>query len=77
MTYHTHIFKTGNSLALRLPKAFHFNVRQEVELVMRNNELIVRIVPKNLAETVLALPAFPDDVNAEMIEDLPPQGRDF
>ena len=77
MHHHTHIFKSGNSLAIRIPQSFHLENHQEVELFMRNNELIVRIVHKNLADAFLALPPFPDDVLSDGIEDLPPQERDF
>ena len=77
MHHHTHVFKSGNSLAIRIPKSFHLDDHQEVEIFMRNNELIVRVIYKNLADAFLALPPFPDDVLADGIEDLPPQERDF
>lgn len=77
MHHHTRVFKSGNSLAVRIPKAFHFDEQQEVEIFMRNNELIVRIVQKNLADAFVLLPTFPDDVLQNGIEDLPPQARDF
>lgn len=77
MHHHTRVFKSGNSLAVRIPKAFHFDEQQEVEIFMRNNELVVRVVPKNLAVAFLLLDAFPDDLLEDGIEDLPPQKRDF
>ena len=77
MNHHTHVFKSGNSLAIRIPKAFHFNEDQEVELLMRDGELVVRIIAKNLADAVLALPPFPDDLCVENIEDTVPQKREF
>ena len=77
MHHHTHIFKSGNSLAIRIPQSFRLENHQEVEIFMRNNELIVRIVHKNLADAFLALPPFPDDVLPDGLEDLPPQERDF
>jgi len=75
--HHTHVFKSGNSLAIRIPKAFHFDERQEVEIFMRNHEIVIRAVPQNLAAAFALLEPFPDDVLAEGIEDLPPQERDF
>ena len=77
MHHHTRVFKSGNSLAVRIPKAFQLSDQQEVELFIRNNELIIRIVPKNLAAALALLIPFPDDVLAEKIEDFPPQERDF
>lgn len=77
MHHHTRVFKTGNSLAVRIPKAFHFDEQQEVEVFMRHNELIIRVVPKNLAAAFALLESFPDDMLENKIKDLPPQKRDF
>jgi antitoxin VapB len=77
MHHFTHVFKTGNSLAIRIPKAFHLTEQQEVELILKGNELIVRIMPTNLADALLALPPFPDDISIDEIEDSPPQKREF
>lgn len=77
MHHHTRVFKSGNSLAVRIPKAFQLNDQQEVELFIRKDELVIRVVPKNLAAALTLLVPFPDDVLAEKIKDLPPQKRDF
>ena len=77
MGHHTRVFKSGNSLAIRIPKKFHLSDQQEVEIIERKNEWVIRIVPKNLAAAFMLLAPFPDDVLAENIEDLPPQERDF
>ncbi len=77
MHHTTHVFKSGNSLAIRIPKAFHLTDHQEVELFMRKNELVIRVVYKNLADAFLALEPFPDDFFAEGRIDLPPQERDW
>ena len=77
MQYHSRIFKSGNSLAVRIPKRFHFSEQQEVEMFMRNDELIIRIVPKSLADALMNLVPFPSDMLSEGIEDLPPQKRKF
>lgn len=76
MHHHTKIFKSGNSLAVRIPKDFHLHEKQEVEIFMKNNEIIIRMVPKNLAEAILLCEPFPDDYPDD-IEDFPPQERDF
>lgn len=76
MHRHTRIFKSGNSLAVRIPKTFDLHDQQEVEIFMRRGELVIRVVPMNLADAWASLIAFPDDVKAE-IDDLPPQKRDF
>ena len=77
MHYHSRIFKSGNSLAIRIPKRFHFSDQQEVEMFMRNGDLVIRVAAKNLAEAFLQVKPFPDDVLDNVIEDLPPQERDF
>lgn len=70
------IFKSGNSQALRLPKDFQFQ-SDEVEIFKRDGELIVREVPKNLAEAFTLLTKLPDDFFAEGRTDTPPQERDI
>ncbi len=77
MHHITRIFKSGNSLAVRIPKAFHISDQQEVELFLRKNEVIIRIIPKNLAAALDSLIPFPDDFLEGDAEDLPPQNRDF
>lgn len=68
------IFKSGNSQALRLPKDFQFQC-DEVEIFKRNGELIVREIPKNLAEAFTLLTKLPADFFAEDRIDTPPQER--
>jgi antitoxin VapB len=70
------IFKSGNSQALRLPKDFQFQ-SDEVEIFKRDGELIVREIPKNLAEAFTLLTKLPDDFFAEGRTDTPPQERDI
>lgn len=73
----TRVFKSGNSLAVRIPKSFHITDQQEVEIFLKNNEIIIRIIPKNLADALISLIPFPDDVFEQNIDDAPPQKRDF
>lgn len=56
----TRVFKSGNSQAVRLPKDFQFN-SDEVEVFKRNNEVVIREIPKNLAEAFKLLTKLPDD----------------
>ena len=42
------IFKSGNSQAVRLPKEFQFDV-SEVEIFRRDDEIVLRKKPQNLA----------------------------
>ena len=72
----TRVFKSGNSQAVRIPKAFQLDVKQ-VEIFSRNGELILRPKPENLAEVLDVFAAFPDDFMQNGREDLPPQERDF
>jgi antitoxin VapB len=40
----THVFKTGNSVAVRLPKEFGFDAGEGVELVKRGRNIEIRPV---------------------------------
>lgn len=59
------IFQSGNSQAVRLPKAFRFKGK-EVEITRRGNEVVLREKPRNLGELVDLLRQLPD----EMFEDI-------
>ena len=70
------VFKNGNSQAVRLPKAYNFDV-DEVEIFRRNDELVIRKIPTNLAQAFEILSTMPDDFMSEGREDTPPQERDY
>lgn len=70
------VFKSGNSQAVRLPKEFQFN-SNEVEIYKRNDELILREKPVNLAQAFHLLSSLPDDFFKDGRIDLPPQERDI
>lgn len=71
------VFKSGNSQAVRIPKDFHLEGK-EVEIVQKNpHEIILREIPKNLAEAFNILTRFSDDFFAEGRKDTPPQKRKF
>ena len=68
------VFQSGNSQAVRLPKAFRFEAK-EVEIFRRGNEVVLRETPESLAELLEHLPPWPDDY--ELPPELPQQERDF
>lgn len=70
------VFKCGNSQAVRLPKNLQFDV-DEVEIFKRNDELVIRRIPLNLAQAFKLLTEMPDDFLAEGRKDTPPQERKF
>ena len=69
------IFKSGNSQVVRLPKQFRFHV-DEVEILRRGGEVVLREPKRNLAQAFAALGAMPDDFMAEDRRDEAPQKRD-
>ena len=56
----TKVFESGNSQAVRLPKAFRFD-EAEVEILRRGDEVVLRSVKKNVADALMAMPTLPDD----------------
>ena len=69
------IFQSGNSQAVRLPKAFRFDVK-EVEIFRRGDEVVLRKQKRNLGRALAILQSLPDDFMADGREDLPPQKRE-
>ena len=72
----TKVFKCGNSQAVRLPKDFSLDT-DEVEIFKRNDELVIRKIPTNLAQAFRLLGNLPDDFMSDGRKDTPPQERDF
>ncbi len=72
----TRVFKSGNSQAVRLPVGFQLTT-DEVDIFKRNNDIIIREKPRNLARAFELLTQFPDDFFADGREDDVPQKRDF
>jgi len=68
------IFKSGNSQAVRLPKQFRFSV-EEVEILRRGNEIVLREPERNLGRAFDALASMPDDFMADGRQDPAPQKR--
>lgn len=71
----TKVFKSGNSMAIRLPKGIKFDTN-EVEIFRRGNEVIVRerqIEPTDIFDILASLP---DDFMAEGRNDPPSETRE-
>jgi antitoxin VapB len=69
------VFKSGNSQAVRLPKQFRFHV-EEVEILRRGAEIVLREPKRNLGQAFAVLGAMPEDFMAEGRQDEIPQKRD-
>ncbi len=68
----TKIFKFGNSQAVRLPEGFQLDT-DEVEILKRGNEIIIREIPKNLKKAFELLVNLPDDFMSEGRNDTSPE----
>lgn len=68
------VFMSGNSQAVRLPKAFRIE-SSEVEIFRRGNEIVLRQAPKSAAAVFDALIALSPDLSADR-DDGPPQERE-
>ena len=72
----TTVFMSGNSQAVRLPKDFRLADR-EVQIYRRDDEIVIRPIPKTIGEAIRLLESFPDDMFEEPRDDPPPQERDW
>lgn len=72
----TKVFKSGNSQAVRLPKDFHIKSKT-VEIFKKNNDIIIRELPKNLSKAFELFSQLPNDFFSEERSDPEPQERDF
>jgi antitoxin VapB len=72
----TKVFKSGNSMAVRLPKEFQIK-SGAVEILQREGEIIIREIPQNLAAAFELLASLPNDFYAKGRADTPPQEREF
>lgn len=73
----TKIFKSGNSLAVRLPKELCFNESEEVEMFKRGDEIVIRHKSINLSAVFDLLTDMPEDYMSGKREDPQPEERDF
>ena len=72
------VFKSGNSQAVRLPKAFRVKGK-ELEISRRGKEIVLRELPKKrrgLVELLDAFAAIPEDVFENIKETRPPEKRE-
>ena len=68
------VFQSGNSQAVRLPKAFRFS-SSEVSIFRRGDEVVLREGRPSLDDVLDPLPPWPDDIAPEHVPDLPLQER--
>ena len=66
---------SGDSQSVRLPDGFRFDV-DEVEILRRGDEVILRKKRPNLREAFDLLASMPEDFFAEGREDAPPEVRE-
>jgi antitoxin VapB len=69
------IFISGNSQAVRLPKAFRFDVDQ-VAIFRRGDEVVLKAIPQTGASVFDALVQIPKDINWNDRQDALPQVRE-
>ena len=69
------VFQSGNSQAVRLPKAFRLTA-DRVEIFRRGDEIVLREHPVNAAAIFDLLAELPDDFMADGRDDTPPQSRE-
>jgi len=69
------IFKNGNSQAVRLPKAYQFDV-SEVQIFRRGDEVVLKRKPQNLGKAFDLLAGMSEDFMAEGRCQPPLQERD-
>jgi antitoxin VapB len=72
----TKVFKSGNSMAVRLPKEFQI-ASGTVEILKRDGEIIIREIPQNLVSAFELLASLPTDFFVNGRQDLPPQDREY
>lgn len=72
----TTVFKSGNSMAVRLPKDFIVK-SSKLEILKKGNDIILREIPKNLSQAFEIMTSFPEDYFSQERIDLPPQKRNF
>jgi len=71
----TKIDRSGASQSVQLPDGFQFDV-DEVEILRRGDEIVLRRKRANLREAFDVLASMPDDFFAEGRRDPPPETRE-
>ena len=70
----TQITTNGNNQMVSIPKEFHL-AEGDIEIIKRNDELIIRPLRKNLSEAFEILASLSDD-GVEPLTDALPQARE-
>jgi antitoxin VapB len=73
---HAKVFQSGNSQAVRLPKAFRFACK-ELEIYRRGDEVVLREVSRTPLDGFKALTKMPKDFFAGGRHDPPPEDRSW
>lgn len=60
----TKFFKSGDSMAIKLPNEFKIN-SDTVEILQRDGEIIIREIPHNLGAAFELLASLPEDFYAD------------
>ena len=60
----TRLFKSGNSMAVRIPKQLHFEAPAEVEIERQGDSLVIRPVGRPLTKVMKKFKAFSADFMA-------------
>ena len=71
----TKVFQSGNSQAVRIPKEFRFD-SSVVEIFQRDNEIVLKPIPKSLGDASKLLTEMPSDLMVDGRNDDEPQSRD-
>ncbi len=69
----TRTFKSGNSIAVRIPREFNMEVGKTLEIKRQGKGLFLVERPQNLGIVVDILQSMPADFFAEPLEDPPPE----
>jgi virulence-associated protein VagC len=69
----TRTFKSGNSIAVRIPHEFNLEAGKTFEIKRRGRELVLVERAENLGIVVDILQSMPADFFAEPLEDPPPE----
>lgn len=67
------VFRSGNSQAVRVPKAFRF-ATEEVEIYRRGDEVVLRELPRGMARALELIARLPPEI--EDRDNHPPQKQD-
>jgi antitoxin VapB len=72
----TRLFKSGNSLAVRIPKELHFDApADDVEIERQGDSLVIRPVGRPLTNVLKKFRAFSADFMSEGRESSPERDR--